>query len=372
LSYESWGSKTGRPLKPDATAEAVEDYLQAYTTATQLGFQGRGGGGRGRGGGGGRGQKDSSGNCGQHSMWWWGSDILDTGTPPGARAQAMGNPAPLVNMLSIYPNTNIIFDNGYCYSVAAKDGVAQGQRKPVTCSVFNHQQGGFGFSNGTPNPYSMISNENIERKLEYRRLYQAGVWAMNELKGLGLTGGFQGRGGGGGGGRGGGHHGGGGGGNDGGQRMIQATIGGKSQRIAIDTGTDAILGAGNGSKSCVFPPNPSAISIPSTSHSQASYYYVPAWNISQRIRICLTNEYTICQSLGSGGTISYNWKGGGQQQGDALQGKEWGTGAPALPQAPPQKPGQPSYTQPLTQEPQQNQYFKRGGGRSGGGYGYWF
>src|SRR5262249_8398728 len=156
-------------------------------------------------------------------------------------------------------------------------------------------------------------------------------------------------------------------------RIINATIGGSKKQIYIDTGTDAILGAGNGSKSCVFDPNPQAISVPSTSHSQGRLYFVPAWSISQRIKICLTNQYTICQSLGSGGTISYHVSGGGSQQGDALNGKEWGEAGPQAPQAPPQKPGQPNYTQPIAApEPQQNQYFnKRGGGRGGGGQGFY-
>lgn len=65
----SVATKSGRPLKADAIPGAVVDYLNAYQIANQLlGFQGRG---SGRGGGLNM-QKDSSGNCGQHSMWWWG------------------------------------------------------------------------------------------------------------------------------------------------------------------------------------------------------------------------------------------------------------------------------------------------------------
>jgi hypothetical protein len=184
----------------------------------------------------------------------------------------MGNPAPLVNMVKdIYPKNNIIFDNGTAYYVAAQNGVAQGTRKPIPCTSFNHGMGfGLGFAVGTPSEHSAISVENIDRKLAYRQLYEGAVWGSGFFRG-------------------------GGGGSHGGQRMISATIAGKTQDIAIDTGTDAILGAGSGSKSCVFPPNQSAISVPSTSHSQANYYYVPAYNISQRIRVCLTNQYTICQ-----------------------------------------------------------------------------
>ncbi|HEY7415840.1 MAG TPA: hypothetical protein VH593_11655, partial [Ktedonobacteraceae bacterium] len=292
--YSSPATKSGRPLKADAIPEAIVEYLSAYRYVNQLllGFQGRGGG---RSGGGGNLQRDSSGNCGQHSMWWWGNDILDTGTPPGERAGVQGNPAPLVDMNhTVYPNNNIIFEKGYCYYVPAKNGIAQGQRKPLLCSVFNHGAGfGFGFSIGTPDPSgSQISQENIEKKLAYRQLYMNAAWATKELDDLIYTGGFA---------RGGGQ----GGGSDGGQRIIHANIGGQSQQIYVDTGTDAILGAGNGSKQCVFDPNPQSISIPSTSHRQGRSYFVPAWSISQRLKICLTSEYTICPSLGQGGTISY-------------------------------------------------------------------
>lgn len=374
--HRSPATKSGRPLKPDAVPGAIVDYLNAYRIATQAiharappqyqlaqhiqpgmystpgvvayqGRMGRGGGGRG----GGSSQKDSSGNCGIHSMWWWGSDILDTGTPPGARQGAMGNPAPLVNMLNIYPKYNIIFDKGTCYSVEADNGIAKGARKPVPCSVFNH--GGFAGYN------------NMAAKLTYRKLWETTQWAANALDAL-----FQGaspdiasvvgtgfaRGGGGG--------------NNGGQRMIQATIAGKTQSIAIDTGTDAILMNARGNQTCVFPPNPQSISIPGAGHTQANYYYVPAWSISQRIKICLTNEYTVCQSLGTGGTIAYHWSSGNtKQNGDPYNGKEWGeTNAQSTPAAPAQQKGAPNYTQPIAKpEGQQNQYFNKKGGW---GYGW--
>lgn len=291
-----------------------------------------------------------------------GSDILDTGTPPGERAGAQGNPAPLVDMLhNVYPNNNIIFEKGYCYYVPAKNGIAQGQRKPLPCSVFNHGAGfGFGFSIGTPDPSgSQISQENMDKKLAYRQLYMMADWATKELNDLVYTGGFA---------RGGGQ----GGGSDGGQRIIHATIGGQSQQIYIDTGTDAILGAGNGNKQCTFDPNPQSISVPSTSHRQGRLYFVPAWSISQRIKICLTSEYTICQSLGQGGTISYEVSSGRKTTGDIMQGKAWGEAAPSIPQVPShqqQKRG-PNYTQPLAQEPQQNQYFPSQSRVRGYGYGY--
>jgi hypothetical protein len=368
-------TKTGRPLKADQIPEAIEDYLQAYDVLRQItpairaqhqqqqqqqqprdlpaevyGYQpsGRGGGGGGRGRGGGSSQRDSSGNCGIHSLWWWGNEILDTGTPPGGSNPAA--PARLINMETIYRSNNLIFDRGTLYSVPAQNGIAQGQRKPVPCTTFNHQMGGFG------------GGDYYATTLNFRRIWQTTAWSFQQLEDMiqGAPLGFRG----------------GGGGGEAGQRMIQAKIGGRSMKVALDTGTDAILGAGNGNKECSFDPNPQTISVPSTSHAQASYYYVPAWSISQRIKVCLTDEYTICQSLGQGGTIAYSAHGGQRTQGDPLNGKSWGEGNVQSPQAPPQKKGAPSYTQPIAApESQQNQYFpnKRGQGYYydyGGGYYY--
>ena len=357
--HRSWVTKSGRHIKPDAIPAAMSDYVDAYnqlmlyqhwketmypTPPQEPGFAPGGGGGRGGGGGG---QKQASGNCGQHSLWWWGNQILDTGTPPGSSAPTA--PAKLAPMGPIYSSNNLIFEKGTLYSVPAKNGVASGTRKPVPCTTFNHGMGwGVGFGIGTPNPYSQMSNEAIEAKLAYRRIWATTEWTQRHLQDLISTGGVPAsasgweRGGGGG----------------AGQRVISCTIAGKKTSVCIDTGTDAILGAGNGAKQCSIDPNPQTISVPSTSHSQGNPWFFPAYNMSLVVRVCLTSQYTIVQSLGSGGTIHYSAQGrGGAQQGDPTNGACWGTG------------GGGQQTQPQQQQAPQQQ------GRGGGGrqqQGWWY
>lgn len=389
--HVSFATKTGRHIKGDRMPEAIKDYLTAYsalnrywgeitgrgTTPAVLpqtnAFQTRGGG---RGGGGSQGTSSGSGCCGKNAMWWWNqNEILDTGTPPGVPGAHMvdGNPAPLVDMIhKVYPNNNIIFDKGCAYFVPASNGVAQGQRKPLRCA---QHTSGFGFVPGHPELVPIMSQDEIDAKVTYRNLWHATNYAVEALNEMGQKGvlttydvglarayqanaidlGFDNDVGGYRGGSGGGYC-------AGGNHSIKATFGGKSVIAVIDTGTTSILN--HSSASCVFSPNPEAIQIPGANSGPTppgGGFYTPAYYISQRVKLCLTNRYTIAQSYGSGGTESYDCQSGQVTKGDVLNGKEWGEAStPTQMQVPAINPNIPQTPQPPKGSIHWNQF----------GYGY--
>jgi hypothetical protein len=381
LKKLSWATKSGRHIKSDRIPETIKDYLTAYSALNRFWGDIMGTGtpppvlpqsqamqarsSRGGGGSGGGGQSSGTGCCGSNAMWWWNDrELLDTGTPPGVPGAHMvdGNPAPLVNMIgNVYPNNNIIFDKGCAYFVPARNGVAQGQRKPLRCS--QHTGGhGFGYVPGHPDPVPIMSQDEIDAKLEYRNLWHATNYAVDALNDMGqkgvLTtystglarayqgsvmgdisgdGGFRG----------------GSGYCAGGNRSIRATFGGKSVIAVIDTGTVAILN--HGSASCVFDPNPEAIQVPGAGSGVSppgGGYYTPAYYISQQVKLCLTSRYTIAQSYGSGGTVSYDCQSGSITNGDVLGGKEWGgASTPVQMQVPGINPNIPKMAKSIPQPP---------------------
>lgn len=108
----------------------------------------------------------------------------------------------------------------------------------------------------------------------------------------------------------------------------------------VDTGTpNAMLGplfggrgggvGGGGGNiqhaSMRFDPNPQSISVPYDPSRNQGQNYVPFYYISKLVNICITSQYTISQSRGQGGTVSYNCKSNQITSGDVLNNKEWGT-----------------------------------------------
>jgi hypothetical protein len=104
------------------------------------------------------------------------------------------------------------------------------------------------------------------------------------------------------------------------QAMIGGLVGGHS-----GGGGPMMMGGsgGGGTVQMRFDPNPSSISVPYDTQSRG-FNYVPAYYISKRVNICITSQYTISQSRGAGGTVSYSCRSGQITSGDALGGREWG------------------------------------------------
>lgn len=220
--------------------------------------------------------------CPQRGVVWFQNQIVDTGTPMGGMAYK-GAPASFVNMIQLYQTHNIVFEKGNATLYPARNGMATGPgMQLLSCP------------NSTDTPVPAMMGESI-----------GGPGGTPNQ--LGCPMGF---------------------------RTMNVKIFGRNLVCVIDTGTPAFpvgpsLGGGRmggqrmaGMTMATFEPNPNPSPLATFPNANDSHF-CPVYWISQAVRIILTSQYTILQSLGGdGASIFYSCRGGGQsQQGDPLMGR---------------------------------------------------
>jgi hypothetical protein len=354
-------SPTGRHLKDDKNrASVAQQYLDDFYLVNQLMVErhsalglplnpippggvtdlgwaqsGPRGGGSGRGGHGG-GQMTFQ-DCGKPSINWYNGKIIDTGNPQAHPFSTA--PGSFNRMGPIYQNNNVTIANGVTSVIPAQNGVATG--KPQSATQCGSQWSGFDYGGfyGSPSGYydwNWYLLHPFLPALKFATDYAtaSGGFASqrnsggggsssngNPFAGVSTRGGLC----------------------PDNTRLIRAQIqvGGqwKNFMAVIDTGTpNSMLGplfggrGGGGSMGgggmqkaqMRFDPNPQSISIPYDPSRNQGQNYVPAYYISKLVNICITSQYTICQSRGAGGTVTYNCKSNQIQSGDVLGNKEWG------------------------------------------------
>lgn len=224
-------------------------------------------------------------DCGRPSINWYNGKIIDTGNPQANYFPSA--PGQFNRMGQIYANNNVTIINGVTSVVPAQKGIATGQ--PQSATRCNSQWNGFDYEGGFYYSWNWYMD----------RPYVSSGFASVCPQNL---------------------------------RLIKAHIkqgsGWKDFMASIDTGTPqamigGLVGGGGGAGGTIqmkFDPNPNPIAYNSENRG---INYVPAYYISKRLNICITSQYTIAQSQGQGGTLSYNCSSGKITSGDALNGKEW-------------------------------------------------
>jgi hypothetical protein len=291
-------------------------------------------GGRGSRGGGGQGSASSQ-DCGRPAINWYNGKILDSGNPDGHPFSTA--PGQFNRMGQIYAANNVTIINGVTSVVPAQNGVATG--KPQSATYCNSQWSGFdsGGFYGSPSGYywwNWYLLHPFLPALKFATDYAASGGFANQRSGgsgsggnpfasVSIRGGLC----------------------PDNTRLIRAQIQVRGQwknfMAVVDTGTpNSMLGplfggrGGGGSMGgggniqhalMRFDPNPQSISVPYDPSRNQGENYVPAYYISKLVNICITSQYTICQSRGQGGTVSYNCKSNQITSGDVLNNKEWGT-----------------------------------------------
>jgi hypothetical protein len=251
----------------------------------------------------------TGGKCIQAGVTYLNGRILDTGSPSDGPAEG-GAPAPFVNMNTLYPSNNVVYTHDSAYIIPARNNVATTQNY-TTVSACPNGPAGFGFRRpghgfrGADDQGTGYCGGNF-RRLRMQMQSKNGQWTnqtalidsgtaiamltQQKARELGVGGSS-----GGGGGRG--YRGGGGGG------------GGDTQVFQIQT---------------KFDPNTQPINMPCAIHDQDQgnlFIPSPIATITQRVKLVLTQRYTISISLGQGGNaISYDCQTNKVTKGDILSG----------------------------------------------------
>jgi hypothetical protein len=328
--YASPITATGRHLKDDKNrASVAQEYLSDYYLVNQMmierhialglplnpvppggltnlgwaqsGPMGRGGG-SGRGGSG-HGQTTFQ-DCGKPSINWYNGRILDTGNPQAHPFSTA--PGSFNQMGAIYQNNNVTFVNGVTSVIPAQNGVATGQ--PQSATSCNSQWRGFDYGGfyGSPSGYydwNWYLLHPFLPALNFAKDYAAsGGFAPQRssgsvFSGVSTRGGLC----------------------PDNTRLIRAQIQVEGQwknfMAVVDSGTPQGMlgplfgggGGGGGGRGGTehaqmrFDPNPQSISVPYDPNRNQGQNYVPAYYISKLVNICITSQYTICQSRGSEG-----------------------------------------------------------------------